>query len=525
MEESAFRQRAIAMMPALSPGSASYPWLILFTVMFGTFMVVLDGTIINVAIPSIMASFGVTLSEVVWVSTSYLIALSVLLAVSGWLADHFGAKKVYIFGLLVFTASSYLCGIAWSLHALIFFRVIQGIGGGVLIPVGMSLFSKEFPPEKRTVSLGYYSIAIAAAISLGPSLGGWILDQFKWGWIFFINIPVGILTFLAAVIIFKTSYKTVINGFDFWGMGSLTAFLVALLTAISSGNAPWNAEGWTSRFTIISFLIAAVGFAIFLFVEIGSSDPIVNLSVYRDRNFFIGNLVLFIFSFTLFGSSFLLPLYLQNGLDYSKLSTGLILLPLGLSQGIVGPLAGYLTKKIGGKFLVVAGIVFLAITYYLNSKFTLYTQESTMFWVFTLRGVAMGLMFTPLVSITLSTIPEKQMAQATGVFAVQRQVGAVMGVAVFETILVNRQIYHNAIYGSVISEGTPIFVDAQASLEGMMQSQYGSNIYEAAVQAKQLILANIDLHVFVQAIADNILLACLITISSCIPLFFLRKKV
>lgn len=522
MEESAFRLRAMSMVPSLRPEHRAYQWFVLVNVMLGTFMVILDGTIVNIAIPTIMASFGVTLGEVVWVSTAYLIALSVLLAVAGWMSLHLGSKRVYMVALLIFTISSYLCGIAWDLHSLVFFRVIQGIGGGVLIPIGMTLFSAEFPPEDRTVAFGFYSISVAAAISLGPSVGGYLLEKLSWGWIFFINVPVGLATWVGSWAIFKTSEGKKIESFDLWGLVSLTAFVVSLLVAISSGNAAWNAEGWTSKFTISSFAISLVSFVGFLWTELTTPAPIVDLSVFKDRNFTLGNIVLFIFSFTLFGSSFLLPIYLQNGLGFSKIRIGMILLPIGIMQGVVGPITGWLSKIFPQRFLIMIGIICLGISYYLNAKFTLYTSEETMMWLFAFRGVACALMFAPVVALTLATIPEEKMAQATGLFTVQRQIGAALGVAIFETIFSTREIYHEAMYGGAIDQSSPAFQQVKMTLESAAHSNIGSGAWEVFNQAQKTILDTIHNEVFIQAIDDNILLAGVITFFSCIPLFFIK---
>jgi DHA2 family multidrug resistance protein len=525
MDAGRIRRRAIAFFPALHPDHEGYKWCILLTVMVGTFMVILDGTIVNVAIPTIMAAFGISISEVVWVSTAYLIALSVLLAMAGWLSDHFGSKKVYMIGLLIFTASSYLCAISWNLHALVVFRVLQGIGGGILIPIGMTLFTKEFTPENRTKPLGFYSIAIAAAISLGPSFGGYLIEAISWGWIFYVNVPVGIVAFLAAGLIFKPTRRKEVLAFDVWGLVWLSTFLIALIIAISSGNAPWNSEGWTSTYTIVAFALSLMAFVFFLVVELRSPHPIVDLSVFRDRNFLMGNIVLFIFSFTLFGSSFLLPLYLQNGLDYSKIRTGLVLLPIGLVQGVFGAFTGWLVKIISPRFLVLIGIICLGISYWFNAGFTFYTEESKILWLFAFRGLAMALMFAPLVSMTLSNIKEDKMPQATGLFTVQRQIGAVIGVSVFETIFATRQIYHSAAYGEVIDHHSPIFESVRSVLEQTIYAHFGSNPWQAIEQARLVLHAHIDKQIFIQAINDNLLIAGFITFFSCIPLFFLRKTV
>ncbi|MGH2613209.1 MAG: DHA2 family efflux MFS transporter permease subunit, partial [Rhabdochlamydiaceae bacterium] len=362
MFEGLLRRRAIRMFPSLSSNTPAYPWYVLITVMMSTFMVVLDGTIVNVAIPTIMAAFGETISQVVWVSTAYLIALSIALAVSGWLTEHFGAKQAFMWGVVIFVFSSYLCGIAWNIESLIFFRVLQGLGGGILTPVGMTLFTSEFPKEYRTVPLGFYSIAVAAAISLGPAVGGYLIEMINWKWIFFINLPFGVVTFLFAWVVLKRTKRKEIHSFDKWGLITLAAFLVLLFVGISSGNAPWNAEGWTSAFTLVSFLISGISLVLFLFIEITHPFPIVDLRIFRERNFLMGNMILFIFSFTLFGSSFLLPLYLQNGLNYSQIQTGLVLFPLGLAQCFFGGVSGWLTKKVPPMFLVLCSIIVLGVT-------------------------------------------------------------------------------------------------------------------------------------------------------------------
>lgn len=523
-QEGLLRRKAIEWLPSLASHHPAYPWYVLVTVMLSTFMVVLDGTIVNVAIPTIMAAFGQTINQVVWVSTAYLIALSVLLAISAWLSEHFGAKKVYLIGLLIFLFSSYLCGIAWNLEALILFRVVQGIGGGILTPVGMILFTNEFGKESRTVSLGFYSIAIAAAISLGPSVGGYLIQTISWKWIFFINLPFGALTLLMGWVILKKTFRKIIHAFDIGGLLSLIGFLVALFVGISSGNAPWNAEGWFSPFTLTCFFISACSFIFFVWIELRTRYPIVDLRIFKDRNFLMGNIVLFIFSFTLFGSSFLLPLYMQNGLSYSQLQTGFILLPIGIAQGLFGGLSGWLAKKISPMLLVLVSIILLALTYQFNSRFTLYTSEHTMICLFIARGVAMGILFAPLVALTLSTIPESKISQATGLFTVQRQIGAALGVAIFETILTVRQVYHTSAIGGSVDTSSPLFDRVQSLLEATGLSECGKNIFEAALQAQQVIIGVVEKQIFIQAIDDNLLLAGIITFFSCIPLFFLTKK-
>jgi DHA2 family multidrug resistance protein len=524
MFEGLLRRRAIRMFPSLSNDHPSYPWYVLITVMMSTFMVVLDGTIVNVAIPTIMAAFGKTISQVVWVSTAYLIALSIVLAVSGWLTEHFGAKQAFMVGLVVFVFSSYLCGISWNIESLVFFRVLQGFGGGILTPVGMTLFTSEFPKENRTIPLGFYSIAIAAAISLGPAVGGYLIEMINWKWIFFINLPFGVVTFLFAGVVLNRTERKVIHTFDKWGLITLSTFLVSLFVGISSGNAPWNVEGWTSVFTLASFLISGVSLILFLAIELTHSFPIVDLRIFRERDFLMGNIVLFVFSFTLFGSSFLLPLYLQNGLNYSQIQTGLVLLPLGLAQCVFGGLSGWLTKKISPKFLVLCSIIVLGLTYHFNSKFSLYTPEHAMVWLFIARGAAMGFLFAPLLSITMSKISEEKLSQASGLFTVQRQIGAALGVAIFETIFTNRQVHQTSTVGSAIDPSSPTFEHISQNIAQISKTHFGHSILDAAMQAQQFIVEFAQQKIFIQSIDDCLFLAGIITFFSAIPLFFLSRK-
>ncbi len=524
MNEGLLRRRAIRLFPSLSSDHRAYPWYVLLTVMISTFMVVLDGTIVNVAIPTIMAAFGKTISQVVWVSTAYLIALSIVLAISGWLTEHFGAKQAFMVGLVIFVVSSYLCGIAWNIESMVFFRVLQGFGGGILTPVGMTLFTTEFSKEYRTVPLGFYSIAIAAAISLGPAVGGYLIEKINWKWIFFINLPFGLITFFMAWVILKRTQRKEIHAFDKWGLLTLTSFLVLLFLGISSGHASWNAKGWTSMFTILSFLISGISLALFLYIELHHPYPIVDLRIFRERNFLMGNTILFIFSFTLFGSSFLLPLYLQNGLNYSQIHTGLVLLPLGLSQCFFGGLSGWMTKKISPLWLVFFSIIILGISYQLNSNFSLYTSEKSMVVLFTLRGAAMGFLFAPLLALTMLKIPEEKISQATGLFTVQRQIGAALGVSVFETIFTNRQVYHSSALGSALDTSSPVFQEISQQLSGASQTSFGHSLLQAGIQAQQFILDFAQHTIFIRSIDDCVLLAGIITFFSVVPLFFLRDS-
>ncbi|MDR3628200.1 MAG: DHA2 family efflux MFS transporter permease subunit, partial [Ignavibacteriaceae bacterium] len=272
----------------------SYKWWVLANVMIGTFMAVLDATIVDVALPKIMSTFGIDIDTVKWVATAYLLVLAVMLPTSGWIADRFGYKKTYTAALGLFTLGSLLCSLSWNETALIMFRVVQGMGAGLLMPVGMAIVTREFPPEKRGVALGFWSVAAAASVSLGPTIGGYLIDNFAWHSIYDVNVPIGIIGVFATIVIQREYQSQKVHHFDFIGFVSLAVFLTSLLLALSDGNADWNTGGWTSNFILTCFLLAFVSFVVFLIVELNIKEPLVQIRLLKNFNFGMANLVLFI---------------------------------------------------------------------------------------------------------------------------------------------------------------------------------------------------------------------------------------
>jgi DHA2 family multidrug resistance protein len=275
-------------------------WWVLVSVMIGTFMSVLDSTIVSVAFPKMMATFGVSVDQIEWVMTAYLLVFAVVLPSSGWVSDHFGYKKTYMLGLLLFTVGSMLCSLSWNEGVLIFFRMIQGAGAGFVMPVGMAIVTRTFPPKQRGTALGFWGIAAAASISLGPMVGGYLVDNFSWHAIFDINIPVGIIGILAVWIIQK-EYKAVeVTKFDIWGFITMSIALGTLLLALSTANSSWNTDGWTSTFIIGCFNISALSFLLFFMIESRVKDPIVNIQLFRDFNFALSTFIMFVFGMAFF---------------------------------------------------------------------------------------------------------------------------------------------------------------------------------------------------------------------------------
>lgn len=502
----------------------SYKWWVLGSVMIGTFMAVLDATIVNVALSKIMASFGVSVDKVEWVLTAYLLVFGVMLPTSAWIADHFGYKRTYFFSLMLFTIGSFLCGLSWNENVLILFRIIQGIGSGVMMPVGMAIVIREFPPERRGVALGFWAIAAAASVSLGPLIGGYLIDALDWQAIFDINVPVGVVAMFATAVIQREYRTEETRSFDFVGFVSLAAFLSFLLLALADANAAWNIGGWSSRFTRTCFSISGVGLVVFLTTEFTVRHPLIDLRLFRFFNFSVSNAILFIFGMGMFGSTFLLPLYLQNSLGYTAFQAGSVFLPVGIIQGIMGPISGIMSDRINPKIPTFLGIVLLAASLYFNSFLSLTTEHARIMFALYLRGLGLGCLFTPLSMIALSEIPRDKMAQASGLFNVIRQIGGSFGVALLGTMLTRRTMFHTAMYGQAVDSSSPVYQHIAASLQQFAQRSLGGTMSDASLRAQALIGSNVAQQAFVQAINDDFLIAAAITIVVVVPILFLRIR-
>jgi DHA2 family multidrug resistance protein len=508
----------------IHPGNSKYKWFLLMNVMIGTFMAVLDATIVNVGLPKIMASFGVGIDKIEWVLTAYMLALAVMLPTSGWLADKFGYKKVYFWGLFTFTFGSFLCGIASNENFLIFARVIQGLGAGCLMPVGMAIITREFPPSQRGVALGFWSISAAASVSFGPLIGGYLVDNFSWNLIFDVNIPIGIIGMIVTLIIQREYRNTNIRGFDLIGFLSVSIFLPFFLYALTEGNASGNSEGWGAPDILLFFGISIIALAVFITAELTLKNPLIDLKLLRDHNFAISNVIMLIFGIGMFGSTFLLPLYLQNSLGYTAIQAGSVFLPVGIIQGLMAPIAGRTADKINPKIPILIGIVLLAFSFYLNTFFSYLTEHRYIMLTLYLRGFAMGVIFTPLSTISLLDIPREKMAQASGLFNVIRQIGGSLGVAILATLLTTRVSYHTQTFGETLVRNSPVYQQVSSGLANHFTYIAGSSAATAGKQAQTVLISHISKQAFIEGVNDDFLFAALISLVGVVPIFFLHTK-
>jgi DHA2 family multidrug resistance protein len=510
--------------PGFHPKNLNYKWFLLANIMLGTFMAVLDATIVNVGLPKIMASFGVGLDKIEWVITAYMLAMAVMLPTSGWLADKFGYKRMYFYGLFLFTFGSMLCGMSSNEDMLIISRVIQGLGAGTIQPLGMAIITREFPPQQRGVALGFWAISAAASVSFGPLIGGFLIDNFSWPLIFDVNIPVGIIAMLFTIII-QSEYKNrKTRKFDTVGFISVSLFLPLTLYALSEGNAATNSGGWHAPYILACGAIALIAFAVFLTTELTVKEPLLDLRLLLNHNFGISNIIMIIFSIGMFGSTFLLPIYLQNSLGYSALQAGSVFLPVGIIQGIIAPISGRISDKTNPKIPIIIGIIILSLSFFLNSKLSWLTELDFIMLSLYLRGFGMGIIFTALSTISLLEIQREKMAQASAITNSIRQLGGSLGVALLATLLTTRISYHSQVYGGSLNQGSEVYQNTIKKLKYQAQYVAGSSPSSSTRQAQSMVMTNLTKQAYVEGINDDFLLAGFITLIGGIPVFFLHTK-
>ena len=412
-------------------------WIVALTVMLPTLIEIIDTSVVNVALDHIRGSLSAGIDESTWSITSYLVSNAIIIPMTGWLSRLFGRKRYLILSISMFTLSSLLCGLAWNLQSLVFFRILQGIGGGALQPISQSILLETFPPKQHGMAMALFGVGIMFGPIVGPLLGGWITDSWSWHWIFFINIPIGILSILMCMffIIDPPYMKRMKMKIDYWGLGFLAIGLGCLQIVLDKG----QREDWfSSGFIIWLTALSVVSLTLFVIVEFFAEHPIVNLRAFKNVTFSSGNLVMFFAFFNLFGSIVLLPIYLQTLMGYTATLAGMVLGPGGVATLIAMPIAGRLVTKVNPKGLLAFGIIVSAYSTYLMSQFNLLADFDTIIWPRIVLGVGMGFLFIPLTTLTMAGIKKEEMGNATAIYNLLRNLGGSFGVAFVTTVLARR---------------------------------------------------------------------------------------
>jgi DHA2 family multidrug resistance protein len=422
--------------------------LITVTVMLGLIMAIIDTTIVNVALNTIGGNLGATVDEVAWVATGYILASVVVMPLNGWLTALLGRKTFYAISLALFTVSSLLCGTARSIWVLVFYRVIQGLGGGALQPTAQAIMFETFPPQRRGAAMAIFGMGAMVGPAIGPALGGWIVDNASWPLIFYINIPIGIAAFLMTLA-FIPSPKYIAKpkgGIDWIGLGLLTAGLATLQFVLEQGE---RDEWFSSRAIVVCAAVSAVSLVVFVVKSLHDRYPIVDLKVFAFRSFSVGSFLGIIMGFGLYGTALILPLFFQSLLGFTAFDTGLALMPGAFATALSMLIIGRILNRIDGRWSIVFGTLLFAWSTWLLGGLTVQAGYWDVFWPRLIQGFALGFMFVPLTTISLLDVPIGELASATGIFTLLRQLGGSLGIAILTTMLTHQ----TAVAWNVLASG------------------------------------------------------------------------
>ncbi|HKH99156.1 MAG TPA: DHA2 family efflux MFS transporter permease subunit [Candidatus Sulfotelmatobacter sp.] len=500
------------------------PWVIAIAVTLATFMEVLDTSIANVALPHIAGSLSAGQDESTWVLTSYLVSNAIVLPLSGWLSSVVGRKNFYMGCVALFTVSSFLCGLAPNLATLIICRVLQGAGGGGLQPSEQAILADTFPPAKRGMAFAVYGMAVVTAPAIGPTLGGWITDNFSWRWIFFINIPVGILSILlTSRLIQDPPYfkrrKLGETTIDYVGLGFVALGLGTLQVVLDKG----QREDWfESHFIVTLSLIAAASLIFVIFWEWRHKDPIIDLHLFRERTFGISNLLMFMLGFALLGSTLLLPLFSQTLLGYTAEQAGLALMPGGFAIILLLPLVGFLLSRYTPRWLLLFGLVVLSLSLFHMTRFDLEIDFRTVARARVFQAVGMAFLFVPINTAAYAFLPRDKNNAASGLMNLARNIGGSVGISVVTTMLDRRAQVHLTNLSSHLSATNPAL---QSMIKGAASAlrAHGASGAAATQQAYAMIQSVVVRQATMLAYIDCFWLLG-VAILAMVPLVFLMKK-
>ncbi|HXT44187.1 MAG TPA: DHA2 family efflux MFS transporter permease subunit [Pseudonocardiaceae bacterium] len=421
--------------PAVGSAATSGWGLPLAVLIAGMFMSVLDISIVNVAIPTIQNEFGVTTDDVQWVVTGYTLALGVVVPVTAWLGDRFGLSRVYHLALLAFAVGSALCGLAWDLNSLVIFRIVQAIPGGILPVITMSILFRIVPRDRLGAAMGLYGLGVVFAPAVGPTLGGYLVEYVNWRLIFFINVPIGILGAVAAVLVLPHFPRLARRRFDVLGFVTIAGGLFAVLLALSEGES-W---GWYSYRVLGLITFSVLSLALFVVIELAVDDPLLDIRIFRYGAYTHSLVLISLLMVVMFGVLFYIPLFLQQGQGWGALDAGITLLPQALMMGVMMPIAGRVYDRIGPRWPAAVGLALVSVSTYLLHTITIDTTRAHIMWILVLQGAGLGMAMMPIFTGGVAVIPVAQVNAASAFNNVVQRVSGALGLAVLTAILIKQQ--------------------------------------------------------------------------------------
>jgi MFS transporter, DHA2 family, multidrug resistance protein len=498
------------------------PWLVAIAVMLATFMEVLDTSIAAVALPYIAGSLSASNDEATWVLTSYLVANAIVLPASSWFSLRFGRKRFLIACITIFTISSFACGSATGLAMILIARAVQGAGGGALQPLSQSILLETFPPEKRGLAMAVFALGVVVAPVLGPTLGGWLTDTYSWRWAFYINIPVGIFAiFMISRYVEDPPYiKEAKPGrFDGVGLGLLAVWLGCLQIILDKGQEDdWFGATWIRWATFI----LVIGFIAFLIREFRHDKPLVDLRVFKHRNFTIGCILIGLFGAAIYGLVTLLPLFYQELMGYTALAAGWAVSPRGIGAIMAMPMIGYLTAKIDNRWLIAFGFTLFAVASIWFGEVNLAIGPWTFLWAIVISGFGSGCVFVPLSTTSMAFLKNEEIGNASGLYNLLRNIGGSIGISVVNTIVArHEQLHRNELAASL----DPGRVEVHGAVEGLQQylSAQGASPATALQRSYGLLNGTLTAQARLWSYVDDFRYMALVCFA-CVPIVFALKK-
>ncbi|MDP9035864.1 MAG: DHA2 family efflux MFS transporter permease subunit [Myxococcota bacterium] len=495
-------------------------WFVAVAVALGALLEVIDTSIVNVALNEMQNSLGATLSQISWVVSSYGVANVIILPLTAWLGDRFGKKRYFVFSLVAFTLASILCGVSTSLAMLIVARVLQGLGGGGLMAKAQSILFETFPREEQALAQGFFGAIVIAGPAIGPTLGGYIVTNMNWRWIFFINVPVGVAgVLLCLAALPKDRVKTGVKGaVDWLAIGLLAVGLGSLQTVLEEG----QSDDWfSSPFIVVFSVFAAAGLSLFVWRAWYSPDPVVDLRILRYRSMWAGSILSVVIGMGLYGALFSVPIFAQSVLHYTSQQTGMLLLPGAIASAVGMVFASALVKRFDPRVLIVVGGLVIVVSLAMLTRLTPLMGAEDLFWPLIIRAFGTVLMFLPLSMATLGPIPKKEVAAATGFFSLTRQLGGSAGVAILATVLAQRQAFHRTVLVEKLASWDPKVLERVATLA----SGFARAVDAATAQARaiRLLDGSVNLQSAVLSFADTFWLTAALFLGT-LPLVLLLGK-
>ncbi|CAM3013950.1 DHA2 family efflux MFS transporter permease subunit [Paenibacillus sediminis] len=491
----------------------------LTVLLLGTFIAILNQTLLNVAIPHLMNEFNVSATTVQWLSTAYLLVNGVLIPLTAYLIGSFGTRGLFISAMGLFTAGSVLCAVSTTFPLMLFGRIIQACGAGIIMPVVMNVFLTVFPPEKRGRAMGMMGIAIMFAPAIGPTLSGWIVENYTWRILFFMVIPLAVLDILFAYKWLGNVSKLTNPKFDFWGVVFSTIGFGTLLYGFSSA----GDKGWESMTVLVSLFIGAVFILLFVLRELRLDEPLLEFRVFKYDIFTISTIVGAVVTMVLFGAMLLLPIYLQNIRGYTPLQSGLLLLPGAILMGIMSPISGVIFDKIGARPLAIVGLIITAVSTFEFSKLTADTTYSHILFLYTVRSFGMSLLMMSVQTEGLNQLPLHLSAHGTAMSNTMRQVAGSIGTALLVTVMSTRTTIHVADAANHVSAANPVIVENMNAIGQNIAVMAGVPPETGYAIGLQMVYGLSLKNASIQGIDDAFIVATWIALAGLIFSLFLRR--